>query len=43
VELSGEAGMVALDGERRLLADKARVRVVEGPRVLDLEQALRAV
>jgi hypothetical protein len=43
VELSGEAGMVALDGERRLLADKARVRVVEGPRVLDLEQALRAI
>jgi hypothetical protein len=43
VELSQEAGMVALDGERRLLAEHARVQVVDGPRVLDLEQALRAV
>jgi hypothetical protein len=42
VELSGDAGMVALDGERRLLADDARVRAIDGPRVLDLEEALRA-
>jgi hypothetical protein len=43
VELSRDAGVVALDGERRLLADDARVGVVEGPRVLDLEEALRAI
>jgi hypothetical protein len=41
--LTDHSGMVALDGERRLLADRAVVRVVEGPRVLDLEEALRVL
>ncbi|MEA1903744.1 MAG: NAD(+)/NADH kinase [Actinomycetota bacterium] len=41
--LGNEAGMVALDGERRLPAKAGLVRVVEGPRVLDLETALRVL
>lgn len=43
VSLGEEAGMVALDGERRLPARSGVVRVVEGPRVLDLESALRVL
>lgn len=34
------AGLVALDGERRLPAAGGLVRVIAGPRVLDLEMAL---
>jgi hypothetical protein len=37
--LSGEAGTVAVDGERRLPARAAVVRVIDGPRVLDLDAA----
>jgi hypothetical protein len=40
--LNEEAGFVALDGERRLPARGGLARVVEGPRVLDLEKAFRA-
>ncbi len=39
VALSEEAGTVALDGERRLPARGAVVRVVDGPRVLYLDEA----
>jgi hypothetical protein len=42
VALAGDGGTVALDGERRILAGEGLVRVVDGPRVLDLESALRA-
>jgi hypothetical protein len=42
VALGGDGGTMALDGERRILAGKGLVRVVDGPRVLDLESALRA-
>jgi hypothetical protein len=41
VAIDREAGLIALDGERRLPARGGVVRVVEGPRVLDLERALR--
>jgi predicted polyphosphate/ATP-dependent NAD kinase len=34
------AGLVALDGERRLPAAGGQVRVVNGPRVIDLDRAL---
>lgn len=37
------AGLVALDGERRLPAPGATVEVVPGPRILDLESAFRVV
>lgn len=37
--LDAAAGLVALDGERRLPAVGGSVRVVAGPRVLDLESA----
>ncbi len=43
LSLSEEKGRVALDGERRLPARAGLVRVVEGPRVLDLESALRVL
>jgi hypothetical protein len=33
--------MVALDGERRLPSRDGLVRVVDGPLVIDLEEALR--
>lgn len=38
--LNGFSGMVAVDGERRLPSRGGVVRVIEGPRVLDLERAL---
>lgn len=38
--LDVEAGLVALDGERRLPAIDAVARVIDGPRVLDLAAAL---
>lgn len=41
--LDDGAGLVALDGERRLPATDATVEVVAGPRILDLETAFRAV
>ncbi len=41
LSLDAEAGLVALDGERRLPAKGGVVRVVQGPRVLDLEAAFR--
>jgi hypothetical protein len=41
--LNTDAGLIALDGERRRPAAGGMVRVVEGPRILDLELALRAV
>jgi len=41
VPLGDEAGMVALDGERRLPSKGGLVRVVEGPLVIDLDKALR--
>jgi hypothetical protein len=40
VRLTENAGLVALDGERRLPAAGGTVRVIAGPRVLDLEVAL---
>ena len=43
VSLDQEAGLVALDGERRLPAKGGTVRVAAGPRVLDLERALRTL
>jgi len=43
VSLDQEAGLVALDGERRLPAKGGTVRVVAGPRVLDLERAFRSL
>jgi predicted polyphosphate/ATP-dependent NAD kinase len=43
VSLGAKAGMVALDGERRLPAKAGVARVVRGPRVLDLESALRVL
>lgn len=39
VSLDHEAGLVALDGERRFPVKGGTVRVVAGPRVLDLERA----
>ena len=39
--LDQQAGLVALDGERRLPARGGTVRVVQGPRILELERALR--
>lgn len=36
-----EAGMIALDGERRLPAVRGIVRVAEGPHILDLERAFK--
>ena len=39
--LDASAGLVALDGERRLPAENGVARVVEGPRVLDLEAAMK--
>lgn len=39
LELNGTTGMVAVDGERRLLSRGGVVRVVDGPRVLDLDMA----
>jgi hypothetical protein len=41
VSLVEGAGMIALDGERRLPSDHGVARVVEGPLVLDLEKAFR--
>lgn len=41
--LDDGAGLVALDGERRLPAADATVEVVAGPRVLDLDAAFRAI
>jgi hypothetical protein len=41
VSLVEGAGMVALDGERRLPSDGGKARVVEGPLVIDLEKAFR--
>lgn len=41
--LDDGAGLVALDGERRLPATDATVEVVAGPRILDLEAAFRAI
>jgi hypothetical protein len=41
VSLAEGAGMVALDGERRLPSRDGLVRVVDGPLVIDLEEALR--
>jgi len=41
VSLVEGAGMVALDGERRLPSEDGVVRVVEGPLVIDLEKAFR--
>ncbi len=43
VRLGEGAGMVALDGERRLPARDGVVRVVEGPLLLDLEKAFRVL
>lgn len=40
VILDESAGLVALDGERRLPAKGGTARVVPGPRILDLERAL---
>lgn len=37
--LDGQGGMVAVDGERRLAARGGVVRVIAGPRVLDLDEA----
>lgn len=39
--LDREGGLIALDGERRLPAGGGVARVVEGPRVIDLERALQ--
>lgn len=39
VTLDEQAGLVALDGERRLPAVGGSVRVIQGPRVLDLDRA----
>lgn len=39
VNLDGSGGLIALDGERRLPAPGATIRVIDGPRVLDLEKA----
>jgi hypothetical protein len=41
VALDVRGGVVALDGERRLTADHALVRVVDGPRVLDPDRSLQ--
>ena len=41
VSLVEGAGMVALDGERRLPSEHGVVRVVEGPLVIDLARAFR--
>lgn len=43
VRLEEEAGMVALDGERRLPTRGGIARVVDGPSVIDLEKAFRVV
>lgn len=43
VGLDASAGLVALDGERRLPADRATARVVPGPRVIDLARAFSRV
>ena len=40
VSLDEDAGLVALDGERRLPALGGSVRVIQGPRILDLNSAL---
>ena len=40
VALDEQAGLVALDGERRLPAVGGSVRVIQGPRILDLDRAL---
>lgn len=40
ISLKAGSGLVALDGERRSPASGGRIRVVAGPRVLDLERAL---
>lgn len=42
-ELDDGAGLVALDGERRLPATDATVEVVAGPQILDLDAAFRAI
>jgi hypothetical protein len=41
VPLVEGAGMIALDGERRLSSGEGLIRVVEGPLVIDLEKAFR--
>lgn len=41
--LDEEAGLVALDGERRLPARNGIVRVVDGPRILDIERAFSSL
>lgn len=41
--LDDGAGLVALDGERRLPATEATVEVVVGPQILDLDAAFRAI
>lgn len=41
--LDAAAGLVALDGERRLPATDGVVEVVEGPRILDLSLAFRVL
>lgn len=41
--LDDGAGLVALDGERRLPATNATVEVVAGPQILDLDAAFRAI
>ncbi len=38
VKLSPAAGLVALDGERRVPASECMIRVVTGPRILDLDR-----
>ncbi|MDH3307616.1 MAG: NAD(+)/NADH kinase [Acidimicrobiia bacterium] len=43
VVLDQDAGLIALDGERRLPAKGGEARVVAGPRVLDLERAFRSL
>ena len=41
ISLEETAGLVALDGERRLPATGGVVRIIDGPKVLDLERAFR--
>jgi hypothetical protein len=41
IAIAQDTGLIAVDGERRLPASGGVVRVVEGPRVLDLERAFR--
>lgn len=40
VPVDPQAGLVALDGERRLPGAGAQVTVIDGPRVIDLDRAL---